>query len=299
MNYFFHLLIYFDVYIMVALSLNLIVGFCGMLTLAHAAYFTVGGYAYGIVASRLGLGFFPSILIAAFVAAILSLAVSLPSWRLNGDFFVLSSLAVQTLILSAIQNWYSPLSPIGSWGNLTNGPFGISGIPHPFILGLSFDTPPKYSLLATFIVIACISMIWRLKSSPWGRLLLSMRDDELATRGLGKDTRLLKVQAIAFACAFVAIAGVVYVGHIGFIDPSSASLDESILMLSMLLVGGTGNFRGPIIGAILLVSLPEVLRFVQLPDAVAANLRLLIYGITLVVLMHYRPSGIAGVYRIK
>jgi branched-chain amino acid transport system permease protein len=128
--------------------------------------------------------------------------------------------------------------------------------------------------------------------------LQAMRDDELATRGLGKNTRLLKVQAFAIACGMVAIAGVIYAAYISYIDPSAASLDHSILMLCMIIVGGMGNFWGPLVGAAVLVGIPEVLRLVLIPDAIAANIRLLLYGLLLVIMMHIRPQGLAGDYRI-
>lgn len=299
MNYVLHLLIYFDIYLIVALSLNLVVGYCGLLTMAHAGYYAVGGYTYALLSVTLGWGFFPAVLAAVLVAAVLSLAVSLPAWRLRGDFFVLGSLAVQVLIFSLLYNWSNPSAPLGSWSNLTNGPFGITGIPKPEFFGYRLATPASYAVFASLVALACGFLLWRLQASPWGRLLTVMREDELAARGLGKNTRLLKVQALAFACGFAAIAGALYAGYVNYLDPSSASLDESILMLSMVLVGGLGNFRGPILGAALLIALPELLRFADLPDAQAANLRLMIYGILLVLFMHFRPAGIAGVYRME
>jgi len=126
-----------------------------------------------------------------------------------------------------------------------------------------------------------------------------MRDDELALRGLGKNVRLAKIQAFAIASGLVAIAGALYASYVGYIDPSTAGLDKSILMLAMVIVGGAGNFRGPIIGAVVLLLIPEILRFVDIPDAVAANVRLLLYGLMLVVLMHFRPQGLAGEYRMR
>lgn len=299
MNYLLHLLIYFDVYVIVALTLNLVVGYCGMLTLAHAAYYAVGGYAYALFALKFGWGFFPAALAAAIIAGLLSLAVSLPAWRLKGDFFVLGSLAVQALVFSLIYNWSSPNAPVGSWKNLTNGPFGIAGIPNARVAGFSFANPGSFACFATGIAIFCGVILWRLKSSPWGRVLLSMREDELAVRSLGKNTRLLKVQAFAISCGLVAVAGALYAAHLNYLDPSAASLDESILMLSMVIVGGIGNFRGPIVGALVLIALPELLRFAQLPDATAANLRLAIYGLLLVLMMHFRPQGISGEYRMS
>ncbi len=297
MNYLFHLLVYFDIYVIVALSLNLVVGYCGMLTLAHAGYYAIGAYTYALLSLKLGWGFLPAAAAGSCIAAVLSIAISLPSWRLRGDFFVLATLAVQSLIFSGLYNWSDPNSPVGSWINLTNGPVGIAGIPAPAIFGIHVATPGSYAIFATIIAGGCAWILWRLNISHWGRLLMVMRDDELASRGLGKNTRLLKIQAIAVSCGFVAVAGALYAAHIRYIDPSAASLDEGILMLSMVIVGGVGNFRGPVVGAATLIALPEVLRFLRLPDALAANLRMFIYGLLLVVMMHVRPQGIAGEYR--
>lgn len=299
MNYLLHLLVYFDIYLIVALSLNLVVGYCGLLTLAHAGYYAIGGYAYALLSLNLGWGFVPAALAGAVMAGALSLAVSLPAWRLRGDFFVLVSLAVQALIFSALYNWSSAGAPLGSWRNLTNGPFGITGIPRPGLFGWKVTSQVDMAVFSTVVAGLCALILWRLKTSPWARLLLAMREDELAARGLGKNTRLAKVQAFAFAGALVALAGALYAAHVRYLDPTSASLDESILMLSMVIVGGLGNFRGPVVGAAVLIALPEALRLLALPDAQAANLRLLIYGLLLILLMHFRPQGIAGEYRLE
>lgn len=299
MSYLIHLLIYFNIYVIVALSLNLVVGYCGMLSLAHAAFYAVGGYAYALLALNLGWGFLPAIAAAAIICALLSLALSLPAWRLKGDFFVLATLAVQALIFSLIYNWSAPNAPLGTWQNLTNGPFGIAGIPKAEIAGFKFAHPTSFIWLATALAAVCAFVVWRLKHSPWGRVLVSMREDELAARSLGKNTRILKVQAMAIASGLVAFAGALYAAHVSYLDPTSASLDESILMLSMIIVGGVGNFRGPIIGALVVIALPELLRFADLPDAIAANLRLGIYGLLLVLMMHFRPQGLAGEYRLN
>jgi branched-chain amino acid transport system permease protein len=299
MNYIIHLLAYLAIYSIVALSLNLVVGYCGMLTLAHAGYYAVGAYGYALVGLKLGWGFIPSTAVAVAVAAALSLAVSLPAWRLKGDFFVLASLAVQALLFSTIYNWSNATAPLGTWGNLTNGPFGISGIPRPEIAGFVLQRNTEFLWLAAIIAVVCGVVLWRLQRSAWGRLLVSMREDELALRGLGKNTRLLKVQALAISCGVVAIAGALYAAHVSYLDPSTASLDESILMLSMVIVGGVGNFRGPLIGALVLIALPELLRFAHLPDATASNLRLGIYGVLLVAMMHLRPQGLGGEYRLS
>lgn len=299
MNYLIHLLIYFDIYLIVALSLNLVVGYCGMLTLAHAGYYAIGGYAYALLALVLGWSFVPAILAAVVIAAVLSLAVSLPAWRLKGDFFVLASLAVQAFVFSLLYNWSDSKAPLGSWSNLTNGPYGIPGIPKAEILGFRLASSAQFLWLATGMAALCAFIVRRLTASPWGRTLVSMREDELAARSLGKNTRLFKVEALAIASGLVAVAGALYTAYVGYLDPSSASLDESILMLCMVVVGGAGNFRGPISGALVLIALPEILRFLNLPDALAANLRLATYGLMLVLMMHFRPQGISGKYRFS
>ncbi len=299
MSYLIHLIIYLDIYVIVALSLNLVVGYCGLMTLAHAAYFAVGSYTYAIVTLKFGLGFLPALILGFGIAALLSLATSLPSWRFKGDFFVLVSLAVQALLFSVFHNWSSPGAESITWANLTNGPLGLSGIPKPAILGIRFDTIGYIAGLSLAVTGFCIFISWRLISSPWCRLLKSMRDDELATRGLGKHVRVAKLQAFAIACGMASLAGAIYAGYVSYIDPSTASLDESILMLCMVIIGGVGNFRGPIVGALVLLAIPEALRFAHIPDGVAANLRLLAYGLLLILMVHFRPQGIAGEYRVE
>lgn len=299
MNYLLHLLIYFNLYVILALSLNLIIGYCGLLTLAHAAYFAIGAYTYALATLKLGLGFIPALGLAMGIAMILSLAVSLPAWRFRGDFFVMLTLAVQTLIFSLCHNWFSPQAELGTWSNLTNGPLGISGVPKPAILGSTFATIGSIAALTSVLAALCAGLVWILVRSPWGRLLKAIRDDELAARNLGKNSRLAKVQVFAIACALAAVSGVIYCSYVSYIDTSAASIDDSILFLSMVLVGGVGNFRGPFVGAFVLLAIPELLRFAQLPDAIAANLRLMAYGGLLVLMAHFRPQGLAGEYRLE
>lgn len=289
MNYLLHLLIYLDIYLIVAMSLNLLMGYGGLLQVAHAAYYGIGAYAAALAMLRFGVGFFPAVGLAIVVAGIMSLVVSLPAWRFRGDYFVMVSLAVQSVGYSLLYNWV----------DLTNGPFGLTGIPRPFILGYKFDTIGAVTLFASAIAGMCILGTVLLLRSPWGRLLKAMRDDELAARSLGKNTRVVKLQAFMLACALVAVAGSLYATYVSYLDPTSFTLDESVLMLSMVIVGGTGNIRGPLVGAFILIALPELLRFVHIPDAVAANVRLMIYGLLLVLMAHFRPQGVAGTYRLQ
>jgi len=299
MTYLSHLLIYLNIYVIVALGLNMIVGYCGRLTLSQAGYFAIGSYAYALASVAWHWGFLPSVALGAGLAAVLSMAISLPSWRLKGDFFVMVSLAVQIVILSAIYNWYRPEAPLGTLRNLTNGPAGISGVPKPDMFGIKFDTVGSLAILATVTAGVCLLLGALLLKSPWGRVLQALRDDELAAKGLGKNVRLFKLQAFAIACALLAVGGALYASYVSFIDPSVASLDQSVLMLCMVVIGGIGNFRGPLVGAFMLLAFPEVLRFLNIPIALAAEVRLMAYGLLLVVMMHFRPQGLCGSYRIE
>jgi len=289
MNYILHLLIYLDIYIIITMSLNLLIGYGGLFQLAHAAYYGIGAYTTALLMVTLGWGFIPAIICSIIITGCLSFLVSIPAWRFRSDYFVMLSLAVQVTIYSLLYNLTG----------LTNGPFGITGIPKPTILGYKIDTLPNMFILSTVIAIVCGIILFILLRSPWGKALKAMRDDELAARGLGKNTRLFKLQAFLIACSMVALAGGLYATYISYIDPTSFTLDESILMLSMVVVGGTGNFRGPIVGALILIAIPEILRFVHIPDAFAANIRLLIYGLLIVTMAHFRPQGLAGKYRFK
>jgi branched-chain amino acid transport system permease protein len=299
MNYALHLLIYLGIYAILALSLNLVVGYCGLLSLSHAAYYAVGAYTCALAMLKLHWGFFPAAALGMVVAMLLSLAVSLPAWRFKGDFFVMVSLAVQALLFSLFVNWSDADAPVGTLRNLTNGLLGIQSIPRPVIFGVKLDGLPGMAALSLSLAALCALVSWLLVSSPWGRMLKCMRDDELAVRGLGKNVRLAKVQAFAIACGMAALAGALYASYVGYFEPGSGALDQSVLMLCMVVVGGAGNFRGPLVGALVLLGLPELLRFAHLSDTAAANVRLLAYGVLLMLLMHFRPQGIAGEYRVE
>lgn len=300
MSYLFHLLVAFSIAAMLAMSINLIVGYCGRVTLAHASFMAIGAYAYALISLKLGWSFLPAAAVAAFVAAAASLFLSLPAKRFKGDQFFLLTLVVQVVVFSVARNWVSPHAPIGSLENLTNGPYGIAGVPRPRILGFTFTSGWSRSILALTIAAGCAGLCWVVLSAPLGRLLKAARDDELAARSLGKDVDKAFARAFALSCGIAGAAGAIYASHITYVDPSLASLDESVLILCMILIGGSGNrLAGPLAGALALLAIPEILRFFQVSVADASNIRLLIFGVLLMVFIHLRPQGIAGVYRVE
>lgn len=297
MNYLLLLLELFSIYFVVALGLNLIVGYCGLLSLAHAGFVAIGAYVYALTAAR--IGFFAAVILALLFAGAASLVVSLPAWRFRGDYFVVASLAAGSLLFSAFSNWYEPGKALGSLGNLTNGPLGISGIVKPNIFGVRIDTIGRLTVLCVSVAVLAGIGVRALSRSPWARLLIAIRDDELAARNLGKSARRSKVEAMAIASSLAALAGVLYAIVLGYIDPSLASLDNAILFLSMVMVGGTGNFWGPCVGAGSVLCLPELLRWAKVSGPSLGHVQLLAYGLLLIALMHGRPQGLAGRYRIE
>lgn len=298
MNYLLHLLVFFGIYSILALGLNVAVGYCGLLTLAQAAYFAIGAYGYAI--ATVGWGWSPwlGLLLAVASGGVLSCLVTLPTWRLRGDFFVIATLAVQILVQSTIHNWCVSGEPLGSLQNLTNGAFGIAGIPRSEPVAL-LDKLPSFAFFVLLITIGVVFLCRALFNSSWGLALKCVRDDELAARGIGQPAHVLKAQALLVASCFAALAGGLYAAYTSFISADLASVDESILLLSMVLVGGAGNLRGPIIGALVLLLIPELLRLLPISDSVASECRIMIYGLVLVLTVRFMPRGIAGAYKVS
>jgi branched-chain amino acid transport system permease protein len=289
MNYLFHILILINIYSILALSLNLLVGYTGLLSIAHAAFYGIGAYVATLAMVTLGLSFFPSMLLGVLIAVVLSLLIAFASLRFRGDYFVLASLAFQVIVYTILYNWVG----------LTRGPYGIPGIPRPEIFGLEIASIPAFFVFSLVIALLALGILYWLMSSPFGRVLQAIREDELATVSLGKNVASFKIRSFLVASGFASIAGAVYATYITYIDPTSFNLDESILLISMVIVGGTGNVKGPLVGAVVLILLPELLRFLAIPDTVAAQLRLIIYGLLLILMMQYRPQGIAGKYQFE
>jgi branched-chain amino acid transport system permease protein len=286
MDYALHILILSAIYSILAVSLDLLAGRTGMLSIAQAAFSGIGAYASAIVTIRLGGGFLVGVLAGVFMASAVSLVVSLPSLRLYGDYFIIATFGFQIILFSVFNNWMA----------LTQGPLGISGIPQPVLFGFHVDTHSKFLILAAFFAAFAYLMVWRIIKSPFGRVLHAIREDEVFAKANGKNPHYFKVISFAISAALAASAGSLYAHYVTYIDPTSFTLTESILIISMVIVGGAGSLCGPFVGAIILVTLPEALRFVGLPGTVAANLRQIIYGSLLIIMMMFRPRGLVGRY---
>lgn len=286
MNYLWHLLILVSIYSLLSLSLNLVVGYGGVLSLCHAAFYGLGAYAATLLVMQAGWPFIPAIAVAVAGTAICSLMIAIPSLRLRGDYLVLGTLAFQMIVFSLLYNWTE----------VTRGSYGIPGIPPPVIFGLSMDSLPRYLTLCLLVACTSTEGLRLLVRSPYGRLLRATRDDEVAASSLGKNVPAVRITAFAVAAAVAAVAGALFAGYMRFIDPTSFTLAESIFILSIVVIGGAGNSVGPVVGALVMILVPEALRFVNVPDNVAANLRQVVFGVLLVLMMRFRPQGILGDY---
>jgi branched-chain amino acid transport system permease protein len=289
MNYIFHILVIINIYIILSLSLNLLVGYTGLFSLCQAAFYGIGGYVTATLTVYYDMSFFTSLVIGIAMVIPISILISAPSIRLKGDYFILATLAFQIIVYSIFYNWIS----------VTRGPYGIPGISKPSIFGLEFGSIPLYFILSLVFVIIISMTVWLLTSSPYGRVLKAIREDEFVTLSLGKNVTFYKISTFAFSASMAAVAGGLYSSYITYIDPTSFTLDESMLVLAMVIIGGAGNIKGPIIGAILLIILPEILRFTGIPDSIAPNVRQMIYGLLLILMMYFRPQGLAGEYKFE
>lgn len=288
MNYIFHILIMISLYIILALSLNLIVGYGGLLSIAHAAFYGIGAYIYTLLLIQY-FPWFISLFVSVMGTALLAFVIAYPSLKLKGDYFLLATIGFQVIIFGILYNWTS----------VTRGPYGIPGIPRVSFFGIELNTIPSNLIICSVFVVVIIVLFRAVYNSPFGRILKSIREDETASEALGKHVRKVKIWSFVLASGIAAIAGALYASYVTYIDPTSFNLDESIFILAIVLVGGSGNLKGPIIGAIILVILPELLRFVGLPSAIAPNVRQIIYAFILLIFMFKRPQGIAGEYKFE
>jgi len=287
MEYLLHILVITGIYIILTLSLNLIVGYTGLAALGHAAFSCVGAYASSLLALKYGLSPWIGLMIGAVVAALLGIVIGFPSLRLKGDYLALATFGLGVIVYSIAKNWVS----------LTRGPMGLPGIPQYPFFGLRLSETWHHLIIVTAFVILTYIVVHRIVNSPFGRILRSVRDDEIASMAVGKDVDRHKIKVFVIGALFAGVAGSLYAQYITFIDPSSFTVMESITILLMVVFGGMASLSGSFIGAAILVIFPEMLRFLGMPSSVAAPLRQMIYGLLLIILMIRRPQGLLGKYR--
>ncbi len=269
---------------MLSSSLNLVAGYTGMLSIAHAAFYGVGAYTVALMSLNLHTPFLVNLVCAIIICGIFGAVVGIPSLRIKDDYFIIAAFAFQIIAFSVMNNWVS----------FTKGPMGLPGIPQPNLFGWKISSYPDFLLLTVIMCVVCLLICWRITHSPYGRVLQAIREDETFALSLGKNVAGYKISVFVLGAMLTALPGALYTTYISYIDPSSFTVDESIFIISIMIIGGAGRLWGPVLGAVVLVMLPELLRFVGMPNSIAANMRQIFYGGALVVCMLWRPQGLVG-----
>ncbi len=281
--YFIHLLILIAIYLILGISLQLSVGFTGLLNLGHIAFYCIGAYVSALLALY-GLPFWVCFLMAGIVAMIFGFLLSIPTNKLKGDYLALATMGFSFIVYAVTLNWT----------NLTRGPLGLPGILRPSLFGYVFSGNLSFLILVFIVAALSYWLIRRIVNSPFGRVLEAVRDDELATKVLGKNSFKMKSQALAISAFFAGIAGSLYAYYITFIDPSSFTLLQLIPVLSIVIIGGLASLKGTLVATIILVLLPEPLRFIGFPSSIIGSIRQMIYGLLLLLILIYKPTGFFG-----
>ncbi|MBI2754448.1 MAG: ABC transporter ATP-binding protein [Betaproteobacteria bacterium] len=295
-------------YALLALGLNIVVGFAGLLDLGYVAFYAVGAYAYALLASPhfgLHLPFWIILPIGAAVAGLFGVLLGAPTLKLRGDYLAIVTLGFGEIVRIFLNNLSRPV-------NITNGPQGVARI-DPFtldgfdfstaetILGVAVSGPMKYYWLLLAVLVGVLAVNVRLQNSRIGRAWEAIREDEIAARAMGINTRNVKLLAFAMGASFGGIAGGMFSAIQGFVSPESFTLVESIMVVSMVVLGGMGNVWGVVLGAVLLSFVPEVLRWTVQPVQQALFdrtliepevIRMLLFGLAMVLIMLFRPAGL-------
>jgi len=276
-DYFIDVAILSGIYIILALGLNVVVGFAGLLNLGFVAFYAIGAYSYALFNTRLGLDFWSALPFSLGFSTAAGFLLAIPALRLRGDYLAIVTLGFGEIARLILNNWDS----------LTRGPNGIPGIASPSILLLSLGKISYYYYLVLFFVILTVFMTQRVYSSRIGRAWVAIREDEVASSAVGINTTMYKIYAFAFGAFWAGLAGTLFAGKMHFVSPESFTFMESVFILCMVILGGLGSIPGVILGSIILVLLPEFLREVQL-------YRMLALGSGLVLLMVFMPQGLLG-----
>ena len=271
------------IYVLLGLGLNIVVGVAGLLDLGYAAFYAVGAYSYALLNYHFGFGFWTVLGLGAGLAALFGIILGFPVLRLRGDYLAIVTLGFGEIIRLIMENW----------NEFSFGPSGIANIPRPGFFGIEMNIEQATTYIYFLMIVLMLFTIFvvnRLQNSRIGRAWVALREDEVACQAMGIDKRKTKLMAFALGATWAGFAGVVFAAKTTFINPASFTLWESINILCVVVLGGMGSIVGVIVGAFVLILLPEYLRFLS-------EYRILAFGAILVVMMVFRPGGIVETVR--
>lgn len=281
--YFLHLGILLGIYLILSLSLQITFGYTGLINFGHMAFFGVGAYVSALLMIS-GLPFIIAISLAGVLSALTGFLLATLTNKLRGDYLALATLGFSFVVYNIFINWRP----------LTGGALGLSGIPAPSLLGLDFSSSYSFFVLIAIITLLVYFLIKKLVDSPLGKVMEAIRDNEMATNVLGKNTFKIKIISFSVSAFFAGIAGSMYAHYITFIDPSSFTVMQLIPIITIVIIGGLASLKGTIIATIVLVLLPEPLRLIGFSNSLIGPIRHGIYAIILLLILIYKPKGFFG-----
>ena len=267
----------FCVYLMATFGLNLTVGYAGQMSLGQAAFLGIGAYIAAI-GLKAGLPFLIVLPMAAIACFAVGLALGFPALRVQHHYLAFATLGFNILVFLLMRNEEK----------VTGGTYGISGIPRPTILGYSFDPALPFFWFTLFFTLLVIAVLGWLLRSPWGRAFAALRDNPIRAESLGVNITAYTLLAFAIGAACAGVAGTFFAALVQFIEPAPFHFSASLMMLLAVIVGGSGRFFGPVLGTVIIVLLPEWLRFMQ-------NWYLAVFGFAVVALMIWLPGGLLSI----
>ncbi len=282
-NYVIHTLITIGYYSILVVSLNLALGYTGIINLGHVAFFAIGAYTSALLTLS-GIPFVLAFFLSAVVAGFFGYFLTVLTNRLKGDYVALATLGFSFIIGSILLNWTS----------LTKGALGVPGIEKPNIFGYAIIDNIGYLIFTWVVALSVYWIMYRIVNSRYGTLLQAVRDDAIGLTAFGKNIFKLKYQAMMVSAGMAGIAGSLFAHYITYIHPTNFYLPDIIFMLSMVIVGGLASLRGSIVATFVLGIITEMLRFIDLPSHVIGPSRLMIYTVILIVVLLYKPRGFFG-----
>lgn len=288
MDYLLHIGILICLRGILAISLNYIAGYTGIMSLSHLSFAGVGAYATAVLMKNFEFSFLGAIPLALILTAIIAFLASIPILKLKDDSLMLVSFGFALIMYNLMLNLSS----------LTNGALGIKGVPSAVIAGVNFFDKSYFFLLCLFILILCFLFFRKIVSSPYGTVLKGIRENESVTQNSGHNTKYYKYSVFVLAAVFAGLEGALFATYNNYIEPSLFNLLPSVMILIMIIFGGLASMRGAILAVIILTLAEEGLRFIGLPSSIMAETRQILYGLLLFALIYFRPQGLLGEYKV-
>lgn len=286
-NFILLILIYTCIYSFMALGQNVITGYGGMLSLCQAGFFAIGSYAVAILTTKCGWSFWPSLIVGALFAALLGIVIGIPTLRLKGDYLAIATLGLGEIIRNVINNWQS----------LTNGPMGIQRIPMVKFFGVTinpYNNKLGFLFMLIFVLAICMLFLSRFIKTRTGRALEAVREDELAALSSGINVTVYKIGAFALGAVLASIGGSLYAVLTLSVSPGTYTFMMSVMVLCMVVLGGMGNLWGVLLGALIIQIISYLPELLNLSNVIPPQLKEILFGVILVVMMIFRPEGILG-----